>query len=188
MGWESSRLQNHWCSSGRRPPSGLAVVTRPPILQGFESRALRRLEATLNALPKGKATLYWGADPTSPAKALFPYFRITPANANSGSIRGFLVEGQGFDYTIGQATGGEIFVGPTDSPQMRANEDRFFEICQAVFKSQFTELLTYNSRGRVIRSRISLRLGGRTVRLGGQQLFWWLVPGRVTKVFSYEPY
>jgi hypothetical protein len=162
------------------------MVRKPPVPSGFEERAAARLNEIVAALPSATATLYVGTDPNFP-KALFPYFRITPSNPRSATIRGHLIGGQGFDYVIGQATGGEIFV-PNDSARARADEDRFFQICQAVFTSSFTECLTYSKPGRVIRSKIVLRLDSRSVQLGGHQLFWWAVPNRTEKSFHYEPY
>ena len=162
------------------------MVRKPPVRLDFEERALARLNAMVAALPSGTATLYAGADPNFP-KALFPYFRITPSNPKSATIRGHLIEGQGIDFAIGQATGGEIFV-PNDSARGKAEEDRFFQICQAVFASSFTECLTYSKLGKVIRSKIVLRLDSRSVQLGGHQLFWWAVLNRTEKYFHYEPY
>ena len=153
----------------------------------FEERATARLNAMVGALPNGIATVHIGCDPDSVAKALFPYFRITPSNPKSATIRGYLIERQGIDFTIGEATGGEMFV-PNDSPRARANEERFFQICQAVFMSSFTEDLTYSRRGRVIRSKIVLQLDSRSLRLGGHQLFWWAALNRTEKRFYYEPY
>ena len=138
------------------------------------------------ALPSGTATLYVGTDPNS-AKSLFPYFRITPNNPRSATVRGYLLEGQGFDFTIGQATGGEIFV-PNDSARARAREERFFQVCEAVFASSFTEYLTCSRRGRVIRSRIVLKLESGSIHLGGHQLFWWAALGKTNKCLHYEPY
>src|SRR5579862_8795528 len=100
------------------------MVRTPPVCSDFEERIGARLSALVAALPNGTANLYVGANPTDP-KALFPYFLITPSNPRSAKIRGYVVEGQGFDYTIGQATGGEIFVPPNNTARARAKEDRF---------------------------------------------------------------
>jgi hypothetical protein len=163
------------------------MVRKLRVTSGFEERVTARLNAMVAALPPGTATLYVGSDPNCVAKALFPYFRITPGNLKSATITGYLVEGQGIDFTIGQATGGEIFVS-NDNARGGAEEDRFFRICQAVFTSSFTERLTYSKRGRVICSRIVLQLGSQSVRLGGHRFFWWAVPNRTEKLFHYEPY
>jgi hypothetical protein len=152
----------------------------------FEKRVGGRLNDLVAALPSGTANVYLGADPSVPG-ALYPYFRITPTNPKSATIRGYVIGGQGLDFTIGQATGGEIFA-PDSTARSRANEDQFFQICQVVFTSSLTEYVTYSSRGRVIRSKIVLQLGSRSVRLGGHQLFWWAVLNRSKKNFHYEPY
>jgi hypothetical protein len=165
----------------------MVMVRTPPICSDFEERVVARLNAMVAALPNGTANLYVGADPNSP-KSLFPYFRITPTNPRSATIRGHVVEGEGFDYAIGRGTSGEIFVSLNNSARARAREDKFFQICHAVFTSSFTEYLTYSSRGKVIRSRMVLQLDFRSVRLGRHQLFWWLALNRTEKCFHYDPY
>jgi hypothetical protein len=165
----------------------MAMVRTPPVCSDFEERVTARLKALVTVLPDGAATFYAGANPNALAKSLFPYFCITPSNPKSATIRGYVIERQGIDFTIGQATGGEIFVA-NGSARARAHEDRFYQICQAVFTSSFTEYLTYSKRGRVIRSRIVLQLDSRSVQLGGHQLFWWAVLNRTEKCFHYEPY
>jgi hypothetical protein len=162
-------------------------MVKETVSSTFEERATVGLNAMVAALPRGTADLYIGSEPDCVAKALFPYFCITPSNPRSATIRGHLIEGQGFDYVIGQATGGEIFV-PNDSAKAAVHEDRFFQICQAVFTSSFTECVTYSRRGRVIRSKIVLQIASHIVQLGGHQLFWWAVLNRTEKCFHYEPY
>jgi hypothetical protein len=89
---------------------------------------------------------------------------------------------------IGEATGGEVFVSKERTARQNKHVERFLGICHAVFGTSFLETLVYSRRGRVIRSQIVFGAGGRRIRIGGRQVFWWLFPGRVTKRFSYEPY
>jgi hypothetical protein len=159
---------------------------RPPI-QGFEAIFLERLDQLVRALPKGAADLYVGKHP-SHTKSVFPYFCITPTNPRSAKVQGFVYEGQGIDFTIGQGTGGEVFVSREKTERQNANLERFLRMCEAVFTTSFNETLVCSRRGRVIWSRIELSLDGLTVRIGGRQVFWWLFPGRTTKQFLYEPY
>jgi len=162
------------------------MVAQPPVLEGFEARALARLKATVEALPPGTATLYVGADPESAVKSLFPYFRITPTNPRAAPIRGFLASGQGFDFTVGRGTFSELSV--REQAEASSNEQRFFQICHAVFKSHFSERLVYDSRGRIIYSRIVLALDGRKVTLGGNRIFWWVCLQKKQGLWLYEPY
>jgi hypothetical protein len=162
------------------------MVRTPPVCSDFEERTAARLKTMVGALPSGAASLHVGTDPSFP-RALFPYFRITPTNPKSATISGHLIEGQGVDYLIGQTTSGEIFV-PNDSARARAEEERFFRICEAVFTSSFTEYLTYSKLGRVIRTKIVLQVDSRAIRLGGHKLFWWAALNRTEKRIGYEPY
>lgn len=156
-----------------------------PILE-FEKRILNRLEATVLALPSGTAELYIGDYP-GVEKSLFPYFSVTPTNPKSATIRGTVIEGQGIDFTIGHGTGGEIYI-KEDGKDARTLENWFFKVCNAVFISRFSETLTYNASGRVIRSAIALQIDRRRVRLGGQHIFWWAFRRKTMKTFDYDPY
>jgi len=84
----------------------MAMVRTPPVCSDFEERVTARLKALVTVLPDGAATFYAGANPNALAKSLFPYFCITPSNPKSAAIRGYVIERQGIDFTIGQATGG----------------------------------------------------------------------------------
>lgn len=158
------------------------------ISPGIERRILGRLSTMIERLPPGAAKLMTGENPTlEPKKNLFPYFRVAPANPRSASIEGYIYEGQGIDFKIGEAIVGEIYVSPKEKTDS-IEEDKFFRICHATFTTHFSEELIYSPSNRVIWSRMVLDAGGRKVRLSGHQIFWWLVPGRTTKNIRYEPY
>jgi hypothetical protein len=108
VGRESSGLPDYRRLGGRRASAGLAMamVRTPPVCSDFEERVTARLKALVTVLPDGAATFYAGANPNALAKSLFPYFCITPSNPKSAAIRGYVIERQGIDFTIGQATGG----------------------------------------------------------------------------------
>ena len=150
----------------------------------FETRILDRLKSAVDVLPKGTAVFSTQKD----ARTLYPHFRISPANPQSATIHGYVIAGQGIDYTIGRGTGGEIFIKNGLNQKARAEEEEFFQICEAVFRTRFTETLTYNSTGKLIRSAIVLMIRDREVRLGGHRIFWWVSPHKTEKRFSYEPY
>jgi|ERR1700687_1477874 len=152
----------------------------------LEIRILDRLKATVAALPEKTAVLDLETNyPTAPG----PCFRITPTNPHSAPIRGSVSNGFGIYFTIGEATTGEIYLASWRSKSNKKEEDHFFDICQAVFTTHFSEDLIYNHADNwVLRSRIILRVGERKIRIWGHQIFWWLYPMRKTKHISYEPY
>lgn len=150
--------------------SGALMTTYP---QSFERNFLVRLETVINALPPDTSILRTGPEVDSVA------FRIFPTNQNSAPIVGQASTQGGIAFKVGRATTVEL---------SRPNEDRFFQICEAVFTSHFTESVIYGSAGRVLYSRIRLEVKGHRIRLGGHQLFWWLFPNRREHQFRYEPY
>lgn len=155
-------------------------------IPGFESEFLERIRELVDSLPKGTAELYIGHPPSHP-KSL-PYFRITPTNPRSAKIQGFVCEGQGIDFTIGEATGGEGFVSRKKTARGTAHVEGFLRICHSVFTSNFSEVITLNSRGHRIHSEITLDVDGREIRLHSGWFLWRLFPKKTTKTFSYEPY
>jgi hypothetical protein len=155
-------------------------------INGIETRILERLRATVATLPAGAAELYTGRDSVS--QSPFPYFRVTPSNPRSAVIRGFVIDDQGIDFTIGHATGGEVVITREGGNRGKRREDWFFRVCHAVFTVHFSEKLIYSAGGRVIYSRIELEVDGRKVHIGGHQICWWLFPRRAAKCFSYGPY
>jgi hypothetical protein len=156
-----------------------------PILE-FGKRILNRLEERVLALPAGTADLYIGDYP-GVEKSVFPYFSVTPTNSKSATIRGAVISGQGIDFTVGHGTGGEIYI-KNDGKVARTQENWFFKICDAVFTSWFSETLTFDAGGHVIRSALALQIDRRRVRLGGQHIFWWASRRKTMKTFDYEPY
>lgn len=164
----------------------MAVVENSVVTVGFEAEFMEKLRELVGTLPKGTAELYIGHVPAHP-KSL-PFFRITPTNHQAAIIQGGVCDGQGIDFKIGQATGGEIFVSPKRTDRDNARVERFFQICRSVFSSNFCEVLILNSSGSKVWSRITLKVDGRRVRLGGGWIFWWLVPRKTKRVVCYEPY
>ena len=152
----------------------------------LETRILDRLRAAVAALPEKTAVFNIEANyATAPG----PCFRITPMNPQSAPIRGSVASTFGIYFTIGEATCGEVYLASWRSKSNKEEEDHFFGICRAVFTTHFSEDLTYNRAGSgVLRSRITLQVGERRVRISGHQIFWWLYPMRKTKHISYEPY
>jgi hypothetical protein len=148
------------------------MLTRayPP---SFEIGFLARVKTLVDALPAETATL------KTKSEIGCVYFSISPTNQQSAGIEGEASIQGGINFKVGRATITEL------SP---SNEDRFFQICEVVFGSHFTESVTYSSSGRVLYSRIHLAVDGSTVRLGGHQLFWWLYPNRRKERFYYKPY
>jgi hypothetical protein len=139
----------------------------------FERNFLLSLETIARALPPHAATLQ------TESAADYVTFRISPANDQSAILVGEASTQGGIAFRVGRATTVEL---------SKSNEDRFFQICEAVFSSHFTEFVTYSATGRVLCSRIQLKIKGRKVRLGGHQLFWWLFPNRRKEQFPYKPY
>ena len=163
------------------------MVESSGAVQGFEHEFLERLRGDLvRALPEGTADFYVG-HPASHPNSL-PYFRITPTNPRAAKIQGFVCEGQGIDFTIGEATGGEVFVSRKRNAEDRIGVEKFFQICRAVFTSHFSETIVLNPRGRRLWSKIVLTVDGRKVRLQGGSIFWFLFPRRAKRVICYEPY
>jgi hypothetical protein len=152
---------------------------------GLEIRILDRLREIVAALPEKSADLYIDEDRDPKARVPGWHFRVTPAKQHSACIQGLVDSSFGIYFTIGEATAGEVFLASRNSA---VEEERFFNICHAVFTTHFSEDVTYSLANRVLRSRIMLRVGERTVRIGGHQIFWWFYPRRTTKHFSYEPY
>jgi len=148
----------------------MLTVDYPP---GFETHFLMRLEAVVRALPAGTAALQ--------TKHEIDYltFIISPCDDEAAPIRGQASTQGGIAFKVGRETTMEL---------SKSNEDRFFQICEALFSSQCTEFVIYSSKGRVLYSRIQLRIKGRKVRLGGRRLFWWFFPNRRKEQFSYKPY
>jgi hypothetical protein len=149
-----------------------AMLTKdyPP---GFERNFLVRLETVVQALPPHTATLQTKAEIDAVT------FEISPSNQEAATIKGQASTQGGIDFRIGRATTVELSV---------FNENRFVQICEAVFSSHFTEFVVYSSTGRILHSRIELEVNGHRVRLGGHQLFWWLFPNRRKEQFPYKPY
>jgi hypothetical protein len=153
------------------------------------TRVLDRLEAMVRGLPEKSAVLQLVEDQDPRARLPGWNFKINPMNPRSACIRGQVDSGFGVWFTIGQGTNGEIFLASRREQSNRKEEDRFFDICQAVFTTPFLERLTYDRSGKfVLRSRIILSVGTQRITLGGHQIFWWLYPNRMTKRISYEPY
>jgi len=148
----------------------MLTTSYPPT---FEERFSVRLVEVMQALPPGTAALEteFGYD--------WVNFGIIPKNQWSAAIQGHASTQGGIAFKVGRATTVELSL-----PEV----DRFFQICQAVFGSHFTELVIYDSTGRVLYSRIQLEIEGHRVRLGGHRLFWWLFPKRRREQFLYKPY
>jgi hypothetical protein len=139
----------------------------------FESDFLKSLETVVRVLPVHAASLQTKLELDCLT------FRISPTNQESAIIEGQASYQGGIAFRVGRGTTVELST---------SSGERFFQICEAVFGSHFTELLIYSSTGRVLYSRIQLEIKGRRVRLGGHQLFWWLSPRRCKQQFFYQPY
>lgn len=140
---------------------------------GFERNFLLRLQTVARALPPHAATLQ------TESEADYITFRISPTNEESAPLEGQASTQGGIAFRIGRATTVEL---------SNSREDLFFQICEAVFSSHFTEYVIYGSTERILYSRIRLEIKGRKVRLGGHQLFWWLFRNRRREQFHYKPY
>ena len=151
-------------------------------------QVLSRLKAAVAALPSNSAQLQLSED--HDPRARFPgwRFQITPTKSDSASLQGFIDSVFGVWFTVGQAARGEVFLAGRNGQKNKIAENEFFDICNAVFKTQFSEEVTYSSKRQVLRSRIMLRVGERMVGIGGHQFLWWLYPGRTIRRFLYEPY
>lgn len=151
---------------------------------GFETRFRERLEGVIGRLPTGVAELHLEKKPCGSPSPL-PYFRIVPSKQGSAPIQGFFAQGEGINFTVGEATSREIFVNSKLEEQA---EDVFFRICRGVFETRFSEKLIYSSQGKLVRSRIVLKVDGNEITLGGQKAFWWLYPKKTRRQLDYEPY
>ena len=151
-------------------PADMLTTDYPP---SFEMNFLARLETVVQVLPAHTASLQTKLELDCIT------FRISPSNQESATIEGRASSQGGIAFRVGRGTTLEL---------SRSNEDRFFQICEAVFGSHFTELVIYGSTGRVLYSRIQLEVEGHRVRLGGHQFFWWLFPKRRKEQFAYQPY
>ena len=145
-------------------------VTDPP---RFERSFSVRLEKFIRAVPSEVVTLQMNSQTD------FIAFEILPTNQKSAAIEGEASTQGGITFTVGRATSVELSVG---------GEDRFFQICEAIFTSRFSESVVYSSKRRVLCAQIQLEIGGRNVRLGGHQLFWWLFPNKRKELLQYQPY
>jgi hypothetical protein len=164
----------------------MAMIEAPYTIPGFETRFAERLRNTVAALPVGAAQLSFDKKPCG--GPLLPHFRITPTNPHSAIVEGCFAEGEGINFSIGHGTSGEVYVTTEMGENVKAQEDRFFDICRAVFTTRFSEDLVYNSHGRRVSSRMVLEIDGHTMVLGRHRAFWWLFPNKTRKHFSYEPY
>ena len=152
----------------------------------FESEFLERIREIVGSLPKGSAELYVGRHPSHPES--LPYFRVIPTNSLAAEIEGYVCEGQGIDFKIGCATGGEVFVSSKRTARDRARVEEFLEICRAVFASGLTEMIVFNSSGGRVHSEIALGFKGRKIRLHSGWFLWRLFPNKTVRHLSYEPY
>jgi hypothetical protein len=140
---------------------------------GFEGNFSLRLQKLVCALPPDAARLQMNS------QADFVAFEILPTNQKSARIEGEASTQGGITFTVGRATGVELST---------SQQDRFFQVCEAIFTSRFSESLVYSSKGHVLYSQIRLEIKGRNVRLGGQRLLWRLFPNKRNELFQYQPY
>ncbi len=146
---------------------------QPKDLPSFTSVFSERLRAIVGTLPANTATLELDGDRDVVT------FTISPSNHHAAIIKGEASSQGGINFRVGRATIGEAST---------SREQWFFQFCEAVFRSHFTESVTYSTTGRVLYSRIQLENNGQKIRLGGRQLFWWLFPNKRNEEFAYEPY
>jgi hypothetical protein len=137
----------------------------------------------IERLPVGVAELHLEKKRCGSPSPL-PYFRIVPSKRGSAPIQGFFAQGEGINFTVGEATSREIFV---NSKLEEKAEDEFSRICRSVFETRFSEKLIYSSQGKLLWSRIVLKVNGDEITLGGQKAFWWLYP-KTRRQLHYEPY
>ena len=142
-------------------------------MPSFTSAFSERLRAIVGTLPANTATLEIDADSD------IVTFTISPSNHHAAIIKGEASSQGGINFRVGRAT---IVEAST------SREQWFFQFCEAVFRSRFTESVTYSSTGRVLCSRIQLENNGQKLRLGGHQIFWRLFPNKRNEEFDYEPY
>jgi hypothetical protein len=146
---------------------------RPKAMPSFTSAFSERLRAIVGTLPANTAILEIGCDSD------IVTFTISPSNHHSAVIKGEAACQGGINFRVGRAT---IVEAST------SREQWFFQLCEAVFRSHFSESVSYSSTGRVLCSSIQLERNGQKIRLGGRQLFWWLFPNKRNEEFAYEPY
>ncbi len=142
-------------------------------LPSFSGAFSGRLRALVCTLPANSATLEIGGDSD------IVTFTISPSNHHAAIIKGEASSQGGINFRVGRAT---IVEAST------SREQWFFQLCEMVFGSHFSESVSYSSTGRILYSRIELEKNGQKIRLGGHQLFWWLFPNRRNEQFAYEPY
>lgn len=142
-------------------------------LPSFTKEFSKRLRALARILPANAATLEIGGD------SEIVTFTISPSNHHAAIIKGEASSQGGINFRVGRGTIVEASI---------SREQWFFQVCEAVFGSHFTESVTYSSTGRVLYSRVELQKDGQKIRLGGSQLFWWLFRNRRNEQFTYQPY
>jgi hypothetical protein len=142
-------------------------------MASFTTAFSEHLRALVGTLPASTATLEIGGDSDVVT------FAISPRNQYAAIIKGEASSQGGINFRVGRATTAEV---------SSSREQWFFQVCEAVFRSHFTESVSYSSTGRILYSRIELEKNGQKLRLGGHQLFWWLFRNRRNEQFSYEPY
>lgn len=142
-------------------------------LLSFTRAFSERLRAIVDTLPANTATLEIGGDNDVVT------FTISPRNQHAAIIQGEASSQGGINFRVGKGT---IVEAST------SREQWFFQLCETIFGSHFTESVSYSSTGRILYSRIDLERDGQKIRLGGHQLFWWLFPNRRNETFAYEPY
>jgi len=148
-------------------------VSNTACAESFEKSFSLRLEKLIHALPPDAVSLQINS------QADFIAFRILPTNQESARIVGEASTQGGITFTVGRATSVELGA---------SQEKRFFQLCEAIFTSKFSESLVYSSEGRLLFSKIRLKIKDRHVRLGGNQLLWRLFPKKRCEVFQYQPY
>jgi hypothetical protein len=154
----------------------------------FEDHFLDQLQTIVNALPAGSAELTIGQIQSVRDVSLIT-FSIKPRNTRSSPLEGRVSKLYGIEFKIGQGSTSEFFFGSSPRPEkIRKYEERFFLLCRAVFTTNFKEKVTFDRNGKIVSSKLTIRIDGKTVRLCRIRVLAWIIPGKRTQAFSYEPY
>jgi hypothetical protein len=156
-------------------------------IAGFEATVIKLLGDRLAKMPAGTAVLNIGKHPLDPDSP-FPYFEVAPKNPRAASIRGSISNGEGIFITVGQASSRELWIRGGNIFRGLPCEDEFLIICEALFTTHSSEDVSYDSRGRVLRSRLVLDIRGKKVAFSSNRRLSRLLRKSTKKHFSYEPY
>jgi hypothetical protein len=172
----------------------LSIDIRPRQLSDFETGVLERLRLRAAAMPDG-VVRFVSSTPATGVRYPERGFLLMPTRANAAAIRGYVAgdvpnrEGVGAEIlvTVGEAAVGEFAIRPSPS-EVLSDVEKFMRVCEAVISTRFSERVTYDASGRVVRSRLTLQVNDEKVVLSTGALLPNPFRRTFEKELQYEPY